>query len=510
MKADYLIIGSGIAGLTIAIKLAEQFPARKIIVVTKSSKEESNTQYAQGGIAVVMDEINDQFEKHIEDTLICGDGLCDREVVEIVVTEGPRRLQELIDWGTQFDRTATGTLDLAKEGGHSYHRVVHHKDETGKEIERAVLAKAQQNKNIEFLDYHFAVDLLVADNCCKGAVILNEKNGHQLPVYAGFTVLATGGIGQLYQQTTNSVIATGDGIAMAIRANAEVDDMEFIQFHPTALYAKTEHTFLISEAVRGFGAHLKTKNGYRFMFDYDLRGELASRDIVSRSIETELKKSGEECVFLDCTHLEMNAFQKHFPAITQYCLLQGIDVSKDWIPVVPTQHYLCGGITVNIFGQTSVENLFACGECSRTGLHGANRLASNSLLEALVYADKIYHYLAENYTEQKDKPKNIFHKNSKKEEVVSNDFIQQKKKEVQTLMLKNAGIVRRDNELSFALKQLTLWKNELSETEEKHTVNKDFYELKNIIDVGLLIIEQSLSRTENKGAFLKITPQLIS
>lgn len=501
MKADYLIIGSGIAGLTIAIKLAEQFPARKIIVVTKSSKEESNTQYAQGGIAVVMDEINDHFEKHIEDTLICGDGLCDREVVEIVVTEGPKRLQELIDWGTQFDRTADGTLDLAKEGGHSYHRVVHHKDETGKEIERAVLAKAQQNKNIEFLDYHFAVDLLVADNRCNGAVVLNEKNSQQFPVYAGFTVLATGGIGQLYQQTTNSVIATGDGIAMAIRANAEVDDMEFIQFHPTALYAKSEHTFLISEAVRGFGAHLKTKNGYRFMFDYDLRGELASRDIVSRSIETELKKSGEECVFLDCTHLEMNAFQKHFPAITQYCLLQGIDVSKDWIPVVPTQHYLCGGITVNSFGQTSVENLFACGECSRTGLHGANRLASNSLLEAVVYAHRIFCFLKDEAMPSVSF--SFVSKEKLQKSQVPPEFINERDRALRNLIQQNVGIVRNNEDLEKAMRQLVLWQEECKNITQYNGLSKEYLELRNKITVAVSIVSASLKRTENKGCFFK-------
>lgn len=501
MKADYLIIGSGIAGLTIAIKLAEEFPERKIVVVTKSRKEESNTQYAQGGIAVVIDEINDNFEKHIEDTLICGDGLCDREVVEIVVTEAPKRLQELIDWGTQFDRTADGTLDLAKEGGHSYHRVVHHKDETGKEIERAVVAKAQQNKNIEFLDYHFAVDLLVADNSCKGAVVLNEKNSQQFPVYAGFTVLATGGIGQLYQQTTNSVIATGDGIAMAIRANAEVDDMEFIQFHPTALYAKSEHTFLISEAVRGFGAHLKTKNGHRFMFDYDLRGELASRDIVSRSIETELKKSGEECVFLDCTHLEMNAFQKHFPAITQYCLLQGIDVSKDWIPVVPMQHYLCGGITVNSFGQTSVENLFACGECSRTGLHGANRLASNSLLEAVVYAHWIFCFLKDEAMPSVSF--SFVSKEKLQKSQVPTEFIHERDRALRSLIQQNIGIVRNNEDLETTMQQLVLWQEECETIAQNHNLSTEFTELRNKITVAVSIVTSSLKRTENRGCFFK-------
>jgi len=510
METHFLIIGSGVAGISLAIKLSEKFPDKNITVATKSNREESNTKYAQGGIAIVT-HTEDSYKKHIEDTLICGDRLCDKEVVKMVIKDGPKRLKELIKWGAEFDKNNKNELDLGKEGGHSDHRVVHHKDQTGYEIEKTILSQAKKQKNITILDYHFASDLIVSENHCFGAYVLNEKSNEIIPFFSDYTILATGGIGQVYGHTTNPKIATGDGIAMAFRAKAEIRDMEFVQFHPTALYNETiDTTFLISEAVRGFGAYLKNKKGERFMLKYDSRAELASRDIVSRSIDIELKTLEEPCIYIDCTHLDKASFVNHFPMIFEQCSSLGIDISKDWIPVAPSQHYICGGISVNKNGQTSVENLFACGECSRTGLHGANRLASNSLLEALVYADKIYHYLAENYTEQKDKPKNIFHKNSKKEEVVSNDFIQQKKKEVQTLMLKNAGIVRRDNELSFALKQLTLWKNELSETEEKHTVNKDFYELKNIIDVGLLIIEQSLSRTENKGAFLKITPQLIS
>lgn len=501
MKTDYLIIGSGIAGLSVAIKLAEQFPERKIIIVTKSSKEESNTQYAQGGIAVVMDKINDHFEKHIEDTLICGDGLCNREVVEWVVTEGPKRLQELMDWGTQFDRAEDGTLDLGKEGGHSYHRVVHHKDQTGKEIERVVLAKAHRHKNIQFLDYHFAVDLLVFDNGCKGALVLNERIGKQFAIYAGFTILATGGIGQLYRKTTNSVIATGDGIAMAIRVNAEVNDMEFIQFHPTALYSKAAHTFLISEAVRGFGAYLINKNGHRFLFDYDSRGELASRDIVSRSIAAELKKSGDDCVFLDTTHLDQNAFKKHFPAIAAHCLTEGIDVSVDWIPVIPVQHYLCGGITVNGNGQTSVENLFACGECSRTGLHGANRLASNSLLEAVVYAHRIFCFLKD--TELLAVPFTSVSKEQFKEYQIPAEFIMERDSVLKNLIQQNVGIVRNMEDLEDTLRQLILWRDECERISQNHHLPKEFMELRNKITVAVSLVTASLNRTENKGCFFK-------
>jgi L-aspartate oxidase len=504
LTADYLILGSGIAGLTVAIKLAQQFPERKILIVTKSNEDESNTKYAQGGIAVVMDGVTDDFEKHINDTLICGDGLCDREVVEMVVSEGPKRLNELIQWGTHFDLNEKGHLDLAKEGGHSNHRVVHFKDQTGREIERAILAKAHQQKNIAILDFHFAIDLIMCDNVCQGAYVLEEKSNEIFNIYSRFTILATGGIGQVYQQTTNPKIATGDGIAMAIRAKATISDMEFIQFHPTALYApNSAATFLISEAVRGFGGQLKTKNGNRFMFDYDSRGELASRDIVSRSIETELKKVGEACVYLDCTHLDLIAFQNHFPTIYQNCLLVGVDVAKDWIPVIPTQHYLCGGIVVNRNGQTSIENLLACGECSRTGLHGANRLASNSLLEALVYAHQIFNYISETAVKSASftpKTPNDFKRKGK---AVSSEWVSTLKEKLQTIMQHNAGIVRHDIDLKKTLNQLQIWKKQCQKMEQEHSVSKDFLELKNCIEVSIPIVAFSLKRIQNKGSFYK-------
>lgn len=503
---DFLIIGSGVAGISLAIKLSDKFPNKNITVATKSNREESNTKYAQGGIAVVT-HTEDSYKKHIKDTLICGDGLCDTEVVKMVIKDGPERLKELIKWGAEFDKNHKNELDLGKEGGHSNHRVVHHKDQTGYEIEKTILTQAKKQKNITILDYHFALELIVSENHCFGAYVLNEKNNEIIPFVSDYTILATGGIGQVYGHTTNPKIATGDGIAMAFRANAEIRDMEFVQFHPTALYSENMNTtFLISEAVRGFGAYLKNKQGERFMFKYDSRGELASRDIVSQSIDIELKKSGEPCVYIDCTHLDKTSFVRHFPMIYEQCNSLGIDITKDWIPVAPSQHYICGGISVNKNGQTSVNHLFACGECSRTGLHGANRLASNSLLEALVYSDKIYHYLTENYTKQNKIYPIIPEKNTKKE-VASNDFIQKTKTEIQSVMLKNAGIVRTDNELLSARKQITMRKDELKKIEKKQAITKDFYELKNIIDIGLLIIEHSLSRTENKGAFLKVLPR---
>ena len=503
MHTNYLIIGSGIAGLTFALKIANRFPDRSVTIVTKSNADESNTKYAQGGIAVVIDKVSDNFKKHIEDTLICGDGLCDQKVVEMVITNGPKGLQELINWGAKFDLNEQGNLDLGREGGHSTNRVVHHKDQTGYEIERAILAKVYKTKNIHILDYHLAFELITKNNRCFGAYVLNEKTNEIIPLLSDYTLLATGGIGQIYGHTTNPVIATGDGIAMAKRANAKIVDMEFIQFHPTALYDKNlNSTFLISEAVRGFGAVLRNQKGEKFMLDYDPRGDLASRDIVSQSIENELKKSDDNCVYLDCTHLEINAFINHFPMIYSRCKEAGIDIEKDWIPVVPAQHYLCGGISVDLNGQTSINNLFACGECSRTGLHGANRLASNSLLEAIVYSDRIYTYLEKvstidsSITYFPGRKKN----NNKKPDQFYLDAI---RTELQNSMRKNAGIIRNDTDLEKTKKRLENWRLELLKLEKRIQVTKEFYELKNMITVSLLIVTQSMTRNENRGGFIK-------
>ena len=505
INTNYLIIGSGVAGLTFALKIANQFPNKKITITTKANADESNTKYAQGGIAIVTDKMVDSYDKHIQDTLICGDGLCDESVVKMVITEGPKRLKELIEWGATFDKNTAGTLDLGKEGGHSQNRVVHHKDQTGKEIERAILNQVLQKENITVLDHHFAFDLITLNNCCIGAYVLDQKSNEIITFQADFTVLATGGIGHLYGHTTNPIIATGDGIAMAYRAKAKIVEMEFIQFHPTALYdTKTGTSFLISEAVRGFGGQLKTKNGHRFMFDYDSRGDLASRDIVSQSIETELKKSGDDCVYLDCTHLDLDGFIKHFPMIYNHCKNLGIDIAKDWIPVVPAQHYLCGGIVVDKNGKTSIENLFACGECSRTGLHGANRLASNSLLEALVYSDKIYHYLAEN---SNDKNQNIKFVQDWKSEAVNEidpNYLSKTKSEIQLLMRKSAGIVRNDKDLNTAKIKLHYFQKEIEEQINNHVVNVGLAELRNLITIGSLIVQQSIDQIENRGGFIKI------
>ncbi|MGL5112269.1 MAG: L-aspartate oxidase, partial [Flavobacterium sp.] len=498
---------SGVAGLTFALKMATRFPEKKITIVTKSNAEESNTKYAQGGIAIVTNQLEDSYEKHIQDTLICGDGLCNEKVVRKVITEGPKRLQELINWGAQFDKNAQGTFDLGKEGGHSQNRVVHHKDQTGYEIERAVLEQVYLQENISVLDHHFAIDLIEENNTCLGVRVLNQKNKNTFDCYAQYTLLATGGIGNTYGHTTNPIIATGDGIAMAYRIQAEIKEMEFIQFHPTALSHNVLGTqFLISEAVRGFGAYLKTKKGHRFMADYDERLELASRDIISQSIELELKKSGEPCVYLDCTHLDLTTFTAHFPMIYQHCKTIGIDITKDWIPVAPAQHYLCGGIVVDANGKTSIQHLFACGECSRTGLHGANRLASNSLLEALVFSNTIFDYLSNLEEEEIITPKTASKTGIPKDRLplITHSVLSQMKSELQLLMRSHAGIVRNNYDLQKAKNQLTIWMKELSELEGNYQVNTAFYELKNMLTIGILIVQHSLLREENKGGFFKI------
>tara|TARA_R110002050_G_scaffold57866_7_gene130252 strand:- start:39050 stop:40606 length:1557 start_codon:yes stop_codon:yes gene_type:complete len=513
MTTNYLVIGSGIAGLTFSVKIAEKFPDKNVVIVTKASEDESNTKYAQGGVAVVLDKENDSFKKHIKDTLIAGDGLCNEAVVKKVIEEGPARLEELMLWGANFDVDASGEFDLGKEGGHSEYRVLHHKDITGFEIERALLKRAHQLPNITILPHHFAIDLVTNHHIkgleeeelkCFGTYVFDQKTGNIFTIKANSTLLASGGIGCVYGHTTNPVIATGDGIAMAYRAKARIKDMEFVQFHPTALYEeKGESSFLISEAVRGFGAYLRNKDGYRFMPDYDERAELASRDIVSQSIDNELKKSGNPHVYLDCTHLDMDAFIKHFPNIYKKCLEHHIDIKTDWIPVIPASHYLCGGIKVNKKGKTTITNLFACGECTRTGLHGANRLASNSLLEALVYAHNIFKY----HTKKEESIVEVIIPDWNDEGTTIPEehiLIQHNLKQLQALMRNYVGIVRSNKRLKRAIKHLDLIYNEVEDLYKESKITTSLCELRNMVNVAHLIIRQSLDRTENKGGYYNV------
>ena len=396
-ETDVLIIGSGAAGLSLALKLADK---AKVIVVTKGDVSTTNTQKAQGGIAAVMYS-PDTYEQHIRDTMVCGSFESDEKVVSMVVHKAPEQIKQLIHWGVDFDKNK-GRYDLAREGGHTQHRILHHKDWTGDEIQRRLVENVKKHKNITLLEHHFAVELLTQHHLkklvtkntpdieCYGAYVLNLKNHEVTRILSKMTVVATGGVGNLYETTTNPPVATGDGIAMVYRAKGVIERMEFIQFHPTSLYNPTERpSFLITEAMRGFGAILKTKDGKEFMHKYHEMGSLAPRDVVARAIDNELKTRGDDYVFLDVTHKPAAEIKSHFPNIYNKCLEIGIDITIDMIPVVPAAHYSCGGIKVDMNGQTSINRLYAIGECSSTGLHGANRLASNSLSEAVVYADNV-------------------------------------------------------------------------------------------------------------------------
>jgi L-aspartate oxidase len=512
-KYDFLVIGSGIAGLTYAIKVASELPEAKIAIITKADAKESNTKYAQGGIAVVTNNILDSFDQHIEDTLKAGDGLCDPEIVKMVVHEGPDRLYELLEWGAKFDKEKK-EFDLGREGGHTQNRILHHKDITGYEIETTLLRKVNELSNIEVLQQHFAVDLITqhhfTDNNkkvkgkteCYGAYIFNEGSKKVETFLAKVTMLCTGGIGQVYQNTTNPQIATGDGIAIAYRAKARIHNMEFIQFHPTALdHPEPNTSFLISEAVRGFGGLLRNKSGELFMERYDSRKELASRDIVSRAIDNELKISGDECVYLDCTHIRMSRFKKHFPNIYQKCRDIGINPKKDMIPVVPAAHYLCGGVDTDEFGKTTVKNLYSCGECANTGLHGGNRLASNSLLEALVFAHRAYTKSVQEYP-KKEFVSSIPDWNDEgttpPKELI---LITHNRKELQAIMNDYVAIIRNNERLDRASKRLKVLYEETETLYKRTKISSQLFELRNLITVAYLIVKQSQSRKENKGAF---------
>lgn len=497
MKTDFLIVGSGVAGLSLGIKLAEYYPKKQIVICTKADEKDSNTRYAQGGIAVVLDE-EDSYQKHIDDTMRCGHYLCDPKIVELVVREAPHRLQDLQKWGFLADRNEQGMIDLGREGGHRENRIVHHQDKTGLEIENTLITEVLNHSNIVVHSHCFVVDLLVKNEVCYGVSVLTNDDKLEL-IYASYTILATGGIGQVYGHTTNPSIATGDGIAMASRVGAKIKGMEFIQFHPTALFSKKNNmTFLVSEAVRGFGAVLRNDLGERFMEKYDERKDLAPRDVVSESIVHELSLSGKECVWLDCRHLDMKKFIQHFPTIYETCLKEGIDVSEEMIPVAPAQHYLCGGIDVNRNGETSISHLFACGECAHTGLHGANRLASNSLLEAMVFSEQIYRHITTNFQEI---PNDEFAFETVSTNIVSCELLVKTKLELQILMQKYAGIIRNKEDMTYALNQLKEWNNWAHDLLMKCGYSKDLMELQNMLEVSVLILEQSLVRDQSIGTF---------
>lgn len=507
-NVDFLVIGTGIAGLSFALKVANH---GKVCIVTKREAEESATHYAQGGIAAVM-YTPDTYDKHIRDTMIAGDELSDPEIVKITITESTERVKELVDWGVTFDKTMSGKYDLAKEGGHSEFRVLHHKDQTGAEIEGILLKRVKEHRNIEILENHFAVDIITQHHLgievepnkeiieCYGAYVLNKSNHQIITILSKITMISTGGSGNVYATTTNPPIATGDGIAMVQRARGDIDKMEFIQFHPTSLYNPVEKpNFLITEALRGSGAVLKTREGKEFMQKYDSRLSLAPRDIVARAIDNELKISGDDYVCLDARHLPMDVIINHFPTIYAKCLSIGIDMTKQMIPVVPAAHYTCGGIKVDAYARTTIKNCFASGECASTGLHGANRLASNSLLESLVFSHRASLIALENvgnisYREEIpdwDDKGTVFN-----EEMI---LITQSIKELQGLMTNYVGIVRSNLRLKRAFDRLQILGQETEELYEKSVVTEKICELRNMISVASLIITMAQNRKESRG-----------
>jgi L-aspartate oxidase len=507
-RYDFLVIGSGIAGLSYALKVA---PYGKVCLVCKDKAENGSTKFAQGGIATVM-YTPDTYEKHISDTLIAGDGLCDENIVRITITESTDRVKELISWGVDFDKNESGKYDLHKEGGHSEFRVLHHKDQTGLEIERTLLRQIYSHPNIEVLENHFAIDLITQhhlgievnrrtqDICCYGAYVLNSTTNDIHTILAKTTLLATGGAGNVYATTTNPSIATGDGLAMVYRAKGTIAGMEFIQFHPTSLFNPAERpSFLISEAVRGFGGILRNQKGEEFMHKYDSRLSLAPRDITARAIDNEMKMSGDDFVYLDCTHLDKEDLLFHFPTIYAHCLSIGVDIRKDMIPVVPAAHFTCGGIKVDEFGRSSIKHLYASGECSSTGLHGANRLASNSLLESLVFSHRAA-------TDAISVVKNIDYCEEipdwDAEGMVLNEemiLITQSMRELQSIMSNYVGIVRSNLRLQRAFDRSELLYSETEALFDKSILSVKLCELRNLINVSYIIIMHAIERKESRG-----------
>lgn len=508
-KYDYLVIGSGIAGMSFALKVAGH---GSVALVCKSTLDEANTALAQGGVASVTNLEVDDFDKHIEDTMIAGDYLSDPKAVEMVVRNAPSQIRELINWGVNFDKKDDGSFDLHREGGHSEFRILHHADNTGYEIQQSLIEAVRANENIDIYEHHFAIEIITQhhlgkivtrrtpDITCYGAYVLDNKTGEVDTFLSKVTLIATGGAGAVYQTTTNPLVATGDGIAMVYRAKGTVKDMEFIQFHPTALYHPGDRpSFLITEAMRGYGAVLRNKKGEEFMHKYDPRLSLAPRDIVARAIDSEMKLHGDEHVYLDVTHKDPEETKKHFPNIYAKCLSLGIDITKDYIPVAPAAHYLCGGIKVDTNGESTIHRLYAVGECSCTGLHGGNRLASNSLIEAVVYADAAARHAKENisnYDFRTDVPAWNDEGTRHPEEMV---LITQSIKEVNQIMGTYVGIVRSNLRLDRAWNRLDILYEETEKLFKCSKASREICELRNIINVGYLIMRQAKERKESRG-----------
>lgn len=508
-KYDYLVIGSGIAGMSFALKVAD---SGRVALICKTTLEEANTFLAQGGVASVTNKLVDNFDKHIQDTMIAGDFLSDRSAVEKVVKEAPSQIEQLIKWGVAFDKNEKGDFDLHREGGHSEFRILHHKDNTGAEIQDSLIETVKKHKNIDVFENYFAIEILTQhhlgkivtrrteDISCYGAYVLNIATGEVDTFLSKVTLMATGGIGAVYSTTTNPLVATGDGIAMVYRAKGTVKDMEFVQFHPTALYHPGDRpSFLITEAMRGYGAVLRTRDGKEFMQKYDKRLSLAPRDIVARAIDNEMKMRGDDFVYLDVTHKDAEETKKHFPNIYKKCLSLGIDITKDFIPVAPAAHYLCGGIKVDLNACSSICRLYAVGECSCTGLHGGNRLASNSLIEAVVYAEAAAQHamkMKDHYEYREDIPQWNDEGTQHPEEMV---LITQSIKEVGQIMSTYVGIVRSNLRLERAWNRLDILYEETERLFKRSKASKEICELRNMINVGYLIMRQAMERKESRG-----------
>lgn len=505
---DFLVIGSGIAGMSFALKVAHK---GRVALVCKTTLDEANTALAQGGVASVTNLEVDNFDKHIEDTMIAGDYLSDPEAVRKVVTEAPGQIRQLIEWGVDFDKKEDGNFDLHREGGHSEFRILHHADNTGYEIQQSLIKAVRACHDIDIFENHFAIEIITQhhlgkivtrrtpDITCYGAYVLTP-DGSVDTFLAKTTLMATGGCGAVYTTTTNPLVATGDGIAMVYRAKGTVKDMEFIQFHPTALYHPGDRpSFLITEAMRGYGAVLRNLRGEEFMHKYDPRLSLAPRDIVARAIDSEMKLNGDDHVYLDVTHKDPEETKRHFPNIYQHCLGLGIDITRDYIPVAPAAHYLCGGIKVDTNGQSPIGRLYAVGECSCTGLHGGNRLASNSLIEAVVYADAAARHacsVVDNYTFRTDVPSWNDEGTRHPEEMV---LITQSIKEVGQIMGTYVGIVRSNLRLDRAWNRLDILYEETEKLFKCSKASREICELRNIINVGYLIMRQAKERKESRG-----------
>ena len=511
-KFDFLVIGSGVAGMSYALKVAESGKG-KVAIICKTTLEEANTSKAQGGIASVTNFKVDNFEKHIKDTMIAGDYISDPAAVEQVVKNGPKGIEDLVRWGVNFDKNKEGEFDLHREGGHSEFRILHHADDTGFEIQRGLMEAVRRNKNITILENHFAVEIITQHHLgievtrrtpdieCYGAYVLDPDTKKIDTYLSKITLMATGGTGAVYATTTNPNIATGDGIAMVYRAKGTVEGMEFVQFHPTALYNPNEAhpAYLITEAMRGYGGILRLPNGEEFMQKYDKRLSLAPRDIVARAIDKEMKIHGLDHVCLDVTHKNAEETKHHFPNIYAKCLSIGIDITKQYIPVVPCAHYMCGGIKVDLNACSSIKRLYAVGECSCTGLHGGNRLASNSLIKAVVYADAAARHslsVIDEYTFNNNIPEWNDEGTMTNEEKV---LIAQDMKEVGQIMSNYVGIVRSDLRLKRAWVRLDLLYEETEELFKRVKATKDICELRNMINVGYLITRQAIERKESRG-----------